>query len=86
MPAPNPLYPPRTGPPEKNPLVDLQPTVLPWTDLEAYFKEMRERVIQDMARAETERGLWQAQGKLALLDELTQLRAILQVLDSLGKE
>ena len=79
-------YPTRREPPEKNPLTDLQPMVIPWVDLEAYFKDMRERVIGDMARAETERALWQAQGKLALLDELTQLRVILQVLDSQGKE
>ena len=79
-------YPTRREPPEKNPLTDLQPMVVPWVELEAYFKEMRERVIQDMARAQVERELWQAQGKLALLDELAQLRVVLQVLDSQGKE
>lgn len=78
-------YPSRTTPKPKNPLVDLQPMVVPWPSLEAYFSEMRERVIRDMANSETERALWQAQGKLAIIDELTHLRDILQVLDTQGK-
>lgn len=78
-------YPSRTAPPLKNPLIEMQPMVVPWRDLEAYFSEMRERVIRDLADAETERALWQAQGKLAQIEELTSLRAILATLDSQGK-
>lgn len=78
-------YPSRTAPPAvKNPL-ELQPMVISWITLETYFGDMRERAIRDLAEAETERALWQGQGKLALLDELAHLRDILQVLDSQGK-
>lgn len=77
-------YPSRTAPPTKNPL-ELQPMVISWITLETYFGDMRERAIRDLAEAETERALWQGQGKLALLDELAHLRDILQVLDSQGK-
>lgn len=81
------LYPPRIAPrPDPNPLAELAPTVVAWGDLEAYFQDLRERAIRDMTTAETERALWQSQGKLALIDELTHLRAILQTLDSQGKE
>ena len=79
-------YPTRREPPEKNPLTDLQPMVIPWVELEAYFKDAREQVILDLADAETDRNIWKAQGKLKLLDELARLRIILQVLDSQGKE
>lgn len=78
-------YPSRTVLPAKNPLTDLQPMVVPWPTLEAYFLEMRERAIQGLTDAETERALWQAQGKLALIEELTSLRAILATLESQGK-
>jgi hypothetical protein len=77
---------PRNSVPAPNPLTDFQPSMVAWTDLEDYFRETRERIISDMTRADTERALWQAQGKLTLVDELARLRVILQALAAQGKE
>ena len=60
--------------------------VVPWADVIAYMKERRENVILDLAKAEDLRGLYHAQGKLALLDELCNLHGILAALDSVKKE
>ena len=60
--------------------------VVPWADIVAYMQDRREGVIMDLAKAEDLRGLYHAQGKLALLDELVNIRAILATLDSVKKE
>lgn len=76
---------PRSAPkPEPNPLTD-SPSVIPWLALEAYFKEVQERVIFELSNAAELKDLWRAQGQLALLDELANLRTIIFVLDSSGK-
>ena len=85
MASPPPVTPRSAPKPEPNPLTD-SPGVIPWLELEAYFKETRERVIYELAHAEELKGLYAAQGKLALLDELANLHAILFTLDHLGKE
>lgn len=86
FPRPNkPVTPRSASKPERNILTDT-PGVIPWPDLEAYIKESRERIIADLAEAEDLRGLYQAQGKLALVDELLNLRAIMATLDAAGKE
>lgn len=84
FPRPAPVTPRSAPKPEPNPLVDA-PGVCLWTDLEAYFKEVQERILLELSSAEDLKDLWRAQGKLALLDELTQLRSILFTLDHLGK-
>lgn len=60
--------------------------VVPWGTILAYFDECRERAIADLTRAETERHVWQAQGKLTLLSELCNIKDILGTLDTIGKE
>lgn len=81
------LYPSRLAPKsEVNPLAEMAPTIIAWGDLDAYFKDLRERTIQEISDTEDERVLWRAQGKLALILELQNLRSILQVLDNAGKE
>ena len=60
--------------------------LVPWTDIEEYLKETRERVILDLAEADNEKVVWRNLGKLALLDELSNLRAILATLDSQKRE
>ena len=77
---------PRSTPAQKNPLTEMAPVMVPWTTLEQYFLDLRERAILDLTTAEDQRAIWQAQGKLTLVDELTRLRSILAVLDSQGKE
>ena len=60
--------------------------VVPWVDILEYLKECRERTILDLSDAQDERLIYRAQGKLALLEELLQMRDILVTLKSLGKE
>ena len=47
--------------------------VVAWAEVQAYFREVRERVIGEMAFAENERAIWAAQGKLALIEEFLTL-------------
>ena len=56
--------------------------VVPWADVIQYLNDRREGIILDLAHAEDLKGLYGAQGKLALLDELLNLRDILATLDS----
>lgn len=81
-------YPRRNAPPTApNLLVEMAPTIITWGQLESYFKDTREAVLQELAEAETDRQMWQAQGKLALTLELLNLRAILATLEEAqGKE
>ena len=84
FPRPRPVTPRSAPKPEPNPLTDA-PGICLWTDLEGYFKETQERVLLELSEADELKDLWRAQGKLALLDELSQLRSILFTLDHLGK-
>lgn len=54
--------------------------VVPWQEVLDYFKDLREQVIAEMSLAQTDRQLWAAQGKLAQIDELLNLRAIFDTL------
>ena len=56
--------------------------VVPWADVIQYFKDVREATIYDLGSAQDLQGIYRAQGKLALLDELCNLRDILATLDS----
>jgi hypothetical protein len=56
--------------------------VVPWPEVIEYFKECREQVMGEMGRAETDRKLWQAQGKMALIQELLNLPAIFTTLEA----
>lgn len=58
------------------------PGVIPWREVLEYFKECREQTIGEMSRAETERHLWRAQGKMELLEEFLSMPAILATLKS----
>ena len=60
--------------------------LIAWSDIKAYLDETRERVILDLAEAENEKAVWRGLGKLALLDELSNLRDILATLDSAKKD
>jgi len=55
--------------------LDIEPgIVVHWSDLLAYFKELREEIIADMAAAKDDRALWRAQGALEQTQELLNLR------------
>ena len=56
--------------------------VVPWADVIQYLQDRRESVILSMADTEDLRGLYQAQGKLALLNELLNIKDILATLDT----
>ena len=61
--------------------------LIAWSDIKAYLDETRERVILDLAdESDNERRIWKNLGKLALLDELSNLRDILATLDSAKKD
>ena len=62
------------------------PGVVPWREVLAYFKECREQTIGEMSRAETERHLWRAQGKMELLEEFLSMPAIFATLKSAGEK
>ena len=59
--------------------------VVPWADVLAYFHDMRERVILNLADAESDKDVWRGLGKLDLLDELANLQAILATLSTFDK-
>ena len=59
--------------------------ILAWSDIKAYLDETRERVILDLSGADHEKVIWQNVGKLALLDELGNLRDILATLSTVDK-
>ena len=60
--------------------------VVAWADVIQYMRDRREGVILSLAEAADLPALYRAQGKLALLDELTHLRDILTTLESVKKE
>ena len=59
--------------------------LIAWSDIKAYLDETRERVILDLADAEHDKAVWRGLGKLALLDELANLRDILATLNAVKK-
>lgn len=59
--------------------------VVPWADVQRYLRDRREGVILDLSGAEDLQNLYRAQGKLALLDELLNLKDILATLTSVDK-
>ena len=54
--------------------------VVPWEDVLAYFKECRERALQELAGAEDVRAVGKAQGKIELCNELLNLRSVFETL------
>ena len=55
--------------------------VVPWEDVLAYFKECRERALQELASAEDVRAVGKAQGKIELCNELLNLRAVFETIN-----
>lgn len=51
-----------------------------WEDVLAYFKECRERALQELGDAEDTRTIGKAQGKIELCNELLNLRAIFETI------
>ena len=84
FPRPSPVTPRSAPKPEPNPLTDA-PGICLWSDLEAYFKDTKERVLLQLSEAEELKDLWRTQGKLALLEEFDSLRDIMFTLNTLGK-
>ena len=60
--------------------------LLAWSDIDAYLKETRERIILDLSDADSDKAVWRNLGKLSLLDELANLHAILATLNAQKKE
>ena len=60
--------------------------VVAWRDLVAYFRDCREQVIGEMGRAENERQMYQAQGKLVFLSECLNLPETFAILERAKKE
>lgn len=54
--------------------------VVAWEDVLAYFKECRERALQELAGAEDVRAVGKAQGKVELCNELLNLRAVFETI------
>lgn len=57
-----------------------------WDELLAYFRDSRELAITEMTLATTDRQLWAAQGKLALVEELLTLPDIFATMASQKEE
>ena len=57
-----------------------------WEDVLAYFKECRERALQDLASAEDVRSVGKAQGKIELCNELLNLRAVFETIAKAQEE
>lgn len=55
--------------------------LVPWDDVMTYFTEARERALVDMAGADDVKGIWKAQGKIDLCNELLNLRSIFDTLE-----
>ena len=60
--------------------------VVPWAEVIEYFQECREQAITELAQAESDRAVWRAQGKVALLDELLNLKEVFASLSEVDKE
>lgn len=54
--------------------------VVSWSSLLDYFKETREGIISEIAEAPTDRDLQKAQGKLELLQEFLNLKAVFETM------
>jgi len=51
-----------------------------WEDILTYFKECRERALQELGNAEDVRNVGRAQGKIELCNELLNLRAVFETI------
>ena len=60
--------------------------VVPWEDVLAYFKECRERALQELGDAEDTRTIGKAQGKIELCNELLNLKAVFQTIAKAQEE
>lgn len=60
--------------------------VVSWALVLDYFHEKRESTIRSLADAATDRELWKAQGRLALLEELLTLKDYFETLEEIDKE
>ena len=56
-----------------------------WEEVLAYFRECRERAVQDLGSAEDTRTIGKAQGKIELCNELLNLRAVFETLEQAQK-
>ena len=59
--------------------------VVPWAEVLEYFNECREQAIRELSQAETDRAVWSAQGKVALLDELLNLKDVFATMSEVDK-
>ena len=57
-----------------------------WEDVLAYFKECRERALQDLASADDTGVMRKAQGKIELCNELLNLRAVFETIAQAQEE
>ena len=57
-----------------------------WEDILAYFKECRERALQELAGAEDVRTVGKSQGKIELCNELLNLRAVFETIANAQQE
>ena len=60
--------------------------VVSWTQVLDYFKECRERALQELTDAEDTRNIGKAQGKIELCNELLNLQAVFQTVAQAQEE
>ena len=59
--------------------------VVPWSEVIEYFKECREASFVKLSMAETDKAVWRAQGEIALLDELLNLKDVFATMSEVDK-
>ena len=59
--------------------------VVPWTEGIQYCKECREQAFVALSAADEDRDVWRAQGKIALLDELLNLKDVFATMSEIDK-
>ena len=59
--------------------------VVPWAEVIEYFQECREQAFVELSMAESDRAVWRAQGKVALLDELLNLKDVFATMSEVDK-
>jgi len=60
--------------------------IVSWDQIEAYFHELRERVIQELGSAPSDYERTLAQGRLSLANELLSLKETLETMASAQKD
>ena len=59
--------------------------VVPWTEVIQYFKECREQAFIALSAADENKDIWRAQGRIALLDELLNLKDVFATMSEVDK-